>query len=72
VSSHERLFGSERAGGVVWLGGEFGAPPDGAKIGDCWLPEGDQPCYVLTRAGWVVDQNAAAEMLRSLTSPAGA
>ena len=64
------LFGSNRA--RVWLAGEIDAPPHEAKIGDLWWPETDVHCYVLTRAGWVVDRETAAVMLESLSSPAGA
>jgi len=71
VSTYVPPSGSEPAGGGVWLGGRLGAPPDGAKIGDRWWPEGDQHCYILTEAGWVVDLDAE-RMLWSLSSPDGA
>jgi len=70
VSSFAPVFGSDRA--RVWLAGAIGAPPHEAKVGDCWWPEDDPHCYVLTAAGWTVDSDATTAMLRSLSSPTSA
>lgn len=71
MSSHEPLSEPEPAGPGVWLGGELSTPPNAAGIHDRWLPDA-QPCYVLTRRGWVVDHMATALLMRSLRSPNGA
>jgi hypothetical protein len=71
MSSYEPLLEPEPAGPGVWLGGELSKPPDAAEIHARWLPDA-QPCYVLTRRGWVVDHKATALLMRSLRSPNGA
>ena len=71
MSSYEPLIGSEPTDPMVWLGGQLGTPPDAAEINDRWLPD-SQPCYVLTRRGWVLDPESTALLLRSLGSSNGA